>query len=77
MTSPLSRLRRSVHKISTLYNPDTDNNNAVSINVAVRCRPFSLRDKLALFISQPPSQQQQGEVRLLNLDSRSVRTTRI
>ena len=46
----------------------------VSINVAVRCRPFAQDGKLACFINQEVGQQ--GEIRLVNVDGMFVRQTR-
>ena len=76
-----------MHKIAELYDPKNDKT-VVSINVAVRCRPFSERDRLAFFVDKNESKTDDdkqkkkkksdsgGELRLLNLDGKFVRQTR-
>ena len=53
-SSGLVKLRNSLHKIAKLYDPKNDKT-VVSINVAVRCRPFSERDRLAFFVDKNES----------------------
>ena len=86
-SSGLVKLRNSLHKIAELYDPKNDKT-VVSINVAVRCRPFSERDRLAFFVDKNESKTDDdkqkknkksdsgGELRLLNLDGKFVRQTR-
>jgi hypothetical protein len=81
-SSGLLKLRRSLHKIAQLYDPENDKT-VVSINVAVRCRPFSEEDRLAFFVDTNETETSKkmntnggGELRLLNLDGKFVRQTR-
>ena len=86
-SSGLVTLRNSLHKIAELYDPKNDKT-VVSINVAVRCRPFSERDRLAFFVDKNESKTDDdkqkknkksdsgGELRLLNLDGKFVRQPR-
>ena len=55
-SSGLVKLRNSLHKIAELYDPKNDKT-VVSINVAVRCRPFSERDRLAFFVDKIESKR--------------------
>ena len=66
-----------------MYDPENDKT-VVSINVAVRARPFSKVDRLAFFVDKHSSDDSDtkkktsegGELRLLNLNGKFVRQTR-
>ena len=66
-----------------MYDPENDKT-VVSINVAVRARPFSKVDRLAFFVDKNSSDDSDtkkktsegGELRLLNLNGKFVRQTR-
>lgn len=53
------------------YQVDSSSRMSVSIKVAVRCRPFTIPDKLGVYMQQ--NGDEEGEVNLINTDYTTTR----